>query len=511
MAHLPVARPTYTDHKPAPVKPRIILHGGAGNITRENLPPDGDAYNAYRNALMDILSQAKIALQKPDAAALDVATYTVTLLENNPLFNSGHGAVYTTAGSHELEASVMVSRGYRKRGVGVMKVTRVKNPILLAKEMLIRGEEIDGGGAGQHCQLHGEICDDLARDWGLEMVRPSYFWSKRRWDEHRKGLGLSHTVEEYEAARSAADQKTVSGDVVVPVTERECALTDEVPSARSYGDPSWDAIEYLPQGTVGCVVLDSSGDLCVATSTGGLTNKLPGRIGDTPTLGAGFWAEEWDTVRRKHERSEDSSGLSAVVGDCLPGLSKYLPLPSYAKHEIADGTRHTRGVAMSGTGNGDSFLRVNAVRTAAAIARYSPAQSGSPGTLPLHMAVAMVAGPNGQLQRRPRTDGKGRAKGRAASLALTSRMVRAKLSLTSIVVGCSGLGWMRRARSMSQFFRACLEMQDEPNERCEVETGLICMLSPCECHSAVVDPPCVSDFLLICVHAITASTYPPST
>ncbi|KAF2766667.1 N-terminal nucleophile aminohydrolase [Teratosphaeria nubilosa] len=375
MAYIPVPPPAYTDHKPAPVKPRIILHGGAGNITRDNLPPNGDAYNAYRNALLSILSEANIALQKPGAAALDVATYTVTLLENNPIFNSGHGAVYTTAGSHELEASVMVSRGYRKRGVGVMKVTRAKNPILLAKEMLIRGEESDGGGAGQHCQLHGETCDKLATKWGLELVRPSYFWTKRRWDEHRRGLGLSHTF----------------------------TLIDEMSSARSNSDPSWDAKEYLPQGTVGCVVLDSSGTLCVATSTGGLTNKLPGRIGDTPTLGAGFWAEEWHTVRSntagKHERLGSSSNLAAMVGECLPGLCKYLPLPSYAQHEFADDIRHARGVAMSGTGNGDSFLRVNAVRTAAAIARYASARSGSSGTLPLHTAVTMIAGPNGQLQR----------------------------------------------------------------------------------------------------------------
>ena len=84
--------------------------------------------------------------------------------------------MFTTAGTHELEASVMVSRGYRKRGVGVMNVTKAKNPIKLAREMLLRGEFKDGGGAQGHCQLQGKICDDLTERWNLETVKPSYFW-----------------------------------------------------------------------------------------------------------------------------------------------------------------------------------------------------------------------------------------------------------------------------------------------------------------------------------------------
>ena len=119
------------------VQPRIILHGGAGHITRDNVP--AQAYEAYRAAMLTILHDAHAKLNLPGATALDIATYAVSLLENNGLFNSGHGAVYTTGGTHELEASVMVSRGFRKRGVGVMGVKKAKNPIKLAREMLIRG------------------------------------------------------------------------------------------------------------------------------------------------------------------------------------------------------------------------------------------------------------------------------------------------------------------------------------------------------------------------------------
>jgi L-asparaginase len=368
----------------------LTLAPGAGNITHDNLPCGGPAYTAYQTALRSILRQASSKLKEPGATALDVATYAVTLLENDALFNSGHGAVYTTAGTHELEASVMVSRGYRKRGAGVMKVTRAKHPILLAKEMLIRGDADDGEGAGQHVQLHGETCDRLAGQWGLEMVRPSYYWTRRRWDEHRRGLGWSYTDGEYEAARKAADEG------IAVNTEVQTEVQTEVKLERRK-DRTWDGKEYLPQGTVGCVVLDSTGAICAATSTGGLTNKLPGRIGDTPTIGAGFWAEEWSTTRptSSSPSSPTTPPLSALSA-CLPGISAYLPIPFTAPPELKT---NVRAVGMSGTGNGDSFLKLNAVRTAAAIARFSRNHPATTGMVPLQDAVSAVAGPNGVLQQ----------------------------------------------------------------------------------------------------------------
>lgn len=370
--------------KPPSTTPRIIIHGGAGNITRQNLTKD--AYTSYRIALVDILWSANDLLTKHHASALDAATHAVSLLENNPLFNSGHGAVFTTAGTIELEASVMVSRGYRKRGVGVMKVSRVKNPILLAKEMLVRGEQDGGGGAQGHCQLEGETCDRLAGEWGLDLVSPSYFWTKRRWDEHRRGLGLGTDRESYRKGKKEVDG--VHDDVAdIGGDDRDFKVTN---------DPSWDGHDYLPQGTVGCVVLDHSGTLCVATSTGGLTNKLPGRIGDTPTLGAGFWAEEWLEHSPLSSQPQQSwfsiAPLSSAISSCLPQLGAYLPLSQH--EEKPDHTRPPpshRGAAMSGTGNGDSFLRLSAVRTAAAISRFSDRS--------LQTSVTAMAGPYGMLQQ----------------------------------------------------------------------------------------------------------------
>jgi L-asparaginase len=161
------------------------------------------------------------------------------------------------------------------------------------------------------------------------------------------------------------------------------------------------------------VVLDEDGVVCAATSTGGLTNKLTGRIGDTPTPGAGFWAEEWeedgDPTKKTtagggawYEKvaaalqSEDSppvvlsGALKSFFADCLPTPFMYTPL--YAEHpRHHTTTTTTRSIAVSGTGNGDSFLRTNAARTVAAMARWKPETGAS--------ALEHVSGPNGVLQR----------------------------------------------------------------------------------------------------------------
>lgn len=307
----------------------------------------------------------------------------------------------------------MVSRGRRKRGCGVMLVKHVKNPVLLAREMLVRGEEDGGGGGGGyggddgdpsggsggaqgHVQLSGEVVEGLARGWGLEMVGEGYFWTRRRWEEHRRGLGRE------KAGRDCWDHEEEHAD---SVWAREVAALGgrEDVRARLLGDPGWDGHEYLPQGTAGCVVLDRYGTLCVATSTGGLTNKLPGRIGDTPTLGAGFWAEEWQVERPPAtyrlvdgqsplQRLMPPSPLRELLGACLPGVVGYSDVAQHDPSEEKSARCRTRAVAMSGTGNGDSFLRIAGVRTAAAIARFAPHRS-------LASAVTQIAGVGGELQQ----------------------------------------------------------------------------------------------------------------
>ncbi|QIX02151.1 hypothetical protein AMS68_007668 [Peltaster fructicola] len=363
------------------VKPRIIIHGGAGNILRENLPPKSE--EAYRQALLDIVNEANALLHEHGATALDVATHAVVQLENNVMFNAGRGAVFTRAGTNELEASVMVSRGSRKRGVGVVRLTKVKNPIKLAREMLLRGESSDGGGAQMHCQIAGEQIEHLAEQWGLDMVKPSYFWTRKRWEEHRRGLGKQYDDTAFQVALKDAELEAEDLPVYTGYEDEKNdveILVDEV---------SWNGRDYLPKGTVGAVVMDSTGTICAATSTGGLTNKLPGRIGDTPTLGSGYWCEEWAAPQR-------GSRLANVLSSAANSILSCFNMVSGSTRPAETGSTKTRAVGMSGTGNGDSFLRTNAVRTAAAIARFS---SNAASEVSLAHAVTAVAGPNGLLQQ----------------------------------------------------------------------------------------------------------------
>ncbi|KAK3380956.1 putative 20S proteasome subunit alpha type 2 [Podospora didyma] len=382
--------------KPPPtVKPRLIIHGGAGNITPANLTPE--VYQAYRTSLLTIVSKTDTYMHTPRQSssiptALETATFAVVLLEDNPLFNSGRGAVFTRDGINELEASVMVSRGFAKRGVGVMGLRHVRNPILLARKILEHGDEDLGGNpnvekpppqqetqlenetnkaavdvpsAQGHTLLHGETAETLARKYGLAMVDPSYFFTQKRWDEHVRGL------------------------------KRE---------KEGLGVGTWSSEEYLPQGTCGAVALDADGAVCCATSTGGLTNKLTGRIGDTPMVGAGFWAEEWTELGDPTRTETGSRGrtswaarpgpavllsdaLKGLMADCLPTPFTYTPVQTGLHPDVTT----TRSIAVSGTGNGDSFLRTAAVRTVGSIARFA--------ALPSAQALSQVTGPSGELQR----------------------------------------------------------------------------------------------------------------
>lgn len=338
--------------------------------------------------------------------ALEVASYAVTLLENDPLFNAGKGAVFTRDGVQQLEASVMVSKGYAKRAAGVLGLQHVKNPILLAKAMLEHGEDDlwgkkgqghkddAGGGMGSvqtggvnggdcsdlshvdvpsaqgHTLIFGASAESLAGKYGLELMPKRYFFTQQRWDEHIRSL------------------------------ERERA------GYQAQYLASWSADEYLPQGTTGAVALDSDGTVCCATSTGGLTNKLTGRIGDTPVPGAGYWAEEWEdamapatthsssfwdraseAVRRPGSTLEFAGVLRGLMADCFPTPFLYTAVPYPSSTQLIT----TRSFATSGTGNGDSFLRVNAARTAAAIARWKGVSSAK--------ALTAVTGPGGELQK----------------------------------------------------------------------------------------------------------------
>lgn len=242
------------------VSPVLVIHGGAGIITRANLSAEKE--RDYRAALKDFLRTGMNAL-KNGASALDAATLVVTLFEDSPLFNAGRGAVYTSAATHEMDASVM--NGPDRAAGAVACVHGVKNPILAARAVMEHSPHVlmVAGGAM-----------DFLRKQGIAFEPESYFHVQTRLDQLHKlqaqnptGMALDH-------------------DVKVPDT------ASENPPASPPANPPLD--ESKKMGTVGCIALDSEGRLAAATSTGGMTNKLPGRVGDTPVIGAGCYAD--DTV-----------------------------------------------------------------------------------------------------------------------------------------------------------------------------------------------------------------------
>ena len=208
---------------------RLVIHGGAGVILRENLTAEREA--AYVAALETAL-EAGAAVLRDGGSAVDAVQAAVIPMEDDPLFNAGHGAVFTAAAEHELDASIMSGAG-RDAGA-VAGVKRVKNPILAARAVMDQSEHVMFAGAG---------ADAFAESVGIEMVENSYF------DTDRRRQSLERVLRERE--RTDADR----------------------------------------HGTVGAVAIDAEGNLAAATTTGGMTAKSAGRIGDSPLIGAATYAQ----------------------------------------------------------------------------------------------------------------------------------------------------------------------------------------------------------------------------
>lgn len=215
----------------------IAIHGGAGAITRSALTPARE--QQYVQALSDIVNTGQEMLTS-GACALDVVSEAVRLLEECPLFNAGIGSVFTADETHELDACVM--DGYSLRAGAVAGVKHLRNPVLAARAVLEQSP---------HVLLIGDGAERFARQQGLEWVDNALFSTPER------------LAQLYQAQRG--------GEIRL---DCDTAPLDE----------------QTKMGTVGAVALDKMGNLAAATSTGGMTNKLPGRVGDSPLPGAGCYA-----------------------------------------------------------------------------------------------------------------------------------------------------------------------------------------------------------------------------
>jgi len=214
----------------------IVIHGGAGTITREGLSEEAEA--EYTAKLKEALLKGQdILINGGDG--IDVVESVIKIMEDSPLFNAGKGAVFTNSGTNELDASIM--DGKNRNAGAVTGIKHLKNPISLARLVMEKSE---------HVMLMGEGAEEFAKQFNLEWVENNYFFTERRWKSLQKKITKK---------------------------SKEGAFLNKSRTIEKFG-------------TVGCVVLDKNGNLAAGTSTGGMTNKKYGRIGDTPIIGAGTYA-----------------------------------------------------------------------------------------------------------------------------------------------------------------------------------------------------------------------------
>ncbi len=225
----------------------LVIHGGAGTILKSQMTPEKE--KAFQDALNKALQLGNDILQK-GGTALDAVEAAVRSMEDNPLFNAGKGAVFTNEGKNELDAAIM--NGENLAAGSVAGVTTIKNPISAARAVMEKSP---------HVMMTGKGAEKFAREKGLEIVDPSYFYTEHRWKALQAAI-----------AEDSTKMKLDHDD-----STRQSALKQ--PENRDY--------KY---GTVGAVALDRHGNLAAATSTGGMTNKKFGRVGDAPIIGAGTYA-----------------------------------------------------------------------------------------------------------------------------------------------------------------------------------------------------------------------------
>ncbi|HWT37578.1 MAG TPA: isoaspartyl peptidase/L-asparaginase [Paraburkholderia sp.] len=236
----------------------IAIHGGAGTIVRASMAPDAEA--RYHAELRAVLVAAQRVLAD-GGSALDAVTQAVRLLEDCPLFNAGHGAVFTSAGTHELDASIMDGRTLEAGAVSCVK--RVRNPIVAARHVLEYSE---------HVMFTAEGAEAFAQEQGLEFVDPSYFHTDARYRQWQLAREQHRAMLDHDGATLAAAQ-------AAPSANGEALPHEPIDPNRKFG-------------TVGAVAVDLYGHVAAATSTGGITNKQLGRVGDAPLIGAGCYADD---------------------------------------------------------------------------------------------------------------------------------------------------------------------------------------------------------------------------
>jgi beta-aspartyl-peptidase (threonine type) len=257
----------------------LVIHGGAGVIVRPELTPEFEAQ--YRAKLAETVDTGYAVLDR-GGTCLDAVVAAIKVMENSPLFNAGHGAVMNAEGACELDASIMDGRTLDAGAVAGLQ--HIRNPIVLARDVLERTP---------HVMLIGGGAEAFAWQLGYEFVPNQYFQTERR----RRQLAVARELE----PRAAGD------------------------SRRGQDRVTFATVDDNKYGTVGCAALDRQGNLAAGTSTGGMTNKQYGRVGDSPIIGAGTYAKNATCALSATGHGEFF--IRSVFGHNVSALMEYKGLP----------------------------------------------------------------------------------------------------------------------------------------------------------------------------------------
>jgi len=270
----------------------IVIHGGAGYLTRKNVSSELDSL--IRSKLTEAIKVGHIIL-KEGGSSLDAVEKTIQVLENSPLFNAGKGAVYTHQETNEMDASIMY--GATLDAGAVAGVTIIKNPISAARKVMENSA---------HVLLSGTGADQFAKEQGIEIVDSSYFATEKRLNYLRKV--------------KAEEQKKTTNFLI-----------------KKYSDYKF--------GTVGCVALDTNGNISAGTSTGGMTNKKWSRIGDSPIIGAGTYANN-----KTCGVSSTGHGEYFIRAAVAHDISAQIEYKKVSLKEAAENVVQQKLVALKGSG-----------------------------------------------------------------------------------------------------------------------------------------------------------------
>lgn len=265
----------------------IAIHGGAGTILKENMSPDIEA--EYKTKLKEAL-QAGYKVLAEGGTSLDAVVAAIQMMEESPLFNAGRGAVFTSGGKNELDAAIM--DGKTRNAGAVAGISTIKSPVAAARAVMEKSS---------HVMMIGKGAEQFAQEHGLEIVAPSYFYTKQRYEQLQK---IKNTEKQ---------QLDHSGE--------QGSLQQQFPDQKF--------------GTVGAVALDKNGNLAAATSTGGMTNKRYGRVGDVPIIGAGTYAD--NSTCAVSATGHGEYFIRSVVAYDIAALMKYKNMSLLgASHEVVN-------------------------------------------------------------------------------------------------------------------------------------------------------------------------------